>query len=436
MSILTYGGRFGRIGGKITSRQSANLVFQVEGQAFLQWYYVPDDPYAEVTITRPNGYLFFQSNTPNSAIINYGDGVVEEYQFTLWSGSYYLAFSSQIDQPVNSTISNMAPLENHIFQDSFTGRRGVTINIKKPNNIIQIATFVCLFYDILPQQIANLKNIETLSFQFPKKLIAFPYEWSLLTNVKYLNLTEISETKFIVYPSGFSNFKLLNLSIFNTFDFSDIETSNLSLIANYADTLESLDIRNCNINDLPDEFSLLVNLKNLEIGSNGTNTYSSPPPVVNEITSLTRLFLGYFNPNLNDWGDLSGLINLETLFIQGCTNLPTNIPDWWLTTKLKEYNCRRTYDTQQRMDEFVDSLFVFVTTNAPMSGTASDPFRSMTIVTFSNSDAPIFWLIPTGTYQQPSGYVQGVSNGTPASQYEKVWVLVNQYDHVWNLPPL
>jgi len=33
---------------------------------------------------------------------------------------------------------------------------------------------------------------------------------------------------------------------------------------------------------------------------------------------------------------------------------------------------------------------------------------------------------PSGTYQMPTGFSYGVSNGTPASQKEKIWVAVNQ----------
>lgn len=35
---------------------------------------------------------------------------------------------------------------------------------------------------------------------------------------------------------------------------------------------------------------------------------------------------------------------------------------------------------------------------------------------------------PTGTYQAPSGFVLGSSDGTPASQLEKIYVLVNNYN--------
>ena len=40
---------------------------------------------------------------------------------------------------------------------------------------------------------------------------------------------------------------------------------------------------------------------------------------------------------------------------------------------------------------------------------------------------------PTGTYQAPSGFEQGVSNGTPASQMEKVYVLTHNYSQTWNI---
>ena len=86
--------------------------------------------------------------------------------------------------------------------------------------------------------------------------------------------------------------------------------------------------------------------------------------------------------------------------------------------------------TQLRVDTWVDNWYTFITTNAAMTGANTLPFRGMnhniTSTTIGDGTAS-----PAGTYQQPTGYIQGVNNGTPASPKEKIWVMVNQYGHNW-----
>src|SRR5690606_23306113 len=103
---------------------------------------------------------------------------------------------------------------------------------------------------------------------------------------------------------------------------------------------------------------------------------------------------------------------------------------------LKIIQIVHSFATQADFDLFIDNIYTFVIANAPIVGIDTDQGRHMLIVNYDTAyhTNPGNYL-PTGTYQQPAGYVQGSSNGTPASQFEKVWVLVNQYDHVWQLPP-
>ena len=35
---------------------------------------------------------------------------------------------------------------------------------------------------------------------------------------------------------------------------------------------------------------------------------------------------------------------------------------------------------------------------------------------------------PSGTYEAPTGYIQGSANGTPTSPMQAIYVLVNQYN--------
>src|SRR5690606_7606115 len=124
---------------------------------------------------------------------------------------------------------------------------------------------------------------------------------------------------------------------------------------------------------------------------------------------------------------------LERLVIHSNPNLPAEVPVWFAAlVNLKELVIYSTFRTQQRCDAFVNSFYDFVAANAPISGSANDPFRSM-VIDFNNTLNPGINFRPSGIYQQPTGYVQGISNGTPASPLEKVWVMDNQYDHTWDI---
>lgn len=440
MAILKYGTRFGTIGGKITSHQSANLVFQVQGQAFLQWLYNPDDPYAEPNpnATMNNGYLNIQSSTPNKATINYGDGVIETYDFYEYNGVYYLAFSSQIGWTPNASIQNYNPIENHVFQDGYTGLRGVVMSLKKPESIISITSLVVLLRNYLPVEIANLGSLQSLNFTYCQYVTSFPYQWIKLASLQSLILVRISQTLLSEYPTSFLRFEnLSNLQIREIFDFSDLDASNARMIGNYGDKLSVLNIAESKMSDIPAEWANLTALTELRAF---LNSWTNIPNNVNLIPSIQSLSIG--NAFLVGWDNLNlpNLTNLDVGYPSGNVGVGKLSPSFGNTILnsplLKSIDVHHSFATQSDFDTFIDNFYTFITNNANITGLSTDPWRGMTINEY-NANYPLnpANYLPTGTYQQPTGYVQGSANGSPASQFEKVWVLVNQYDHVWKLPP-
>lgn len=195
-------------------------------------------------------------------------------------------------------------------------------------------------------------------------------------------------------------------------------------------TLRTLSIGNtvnrAAFNSLPtDPVWGLQNLTQLtSISFQAAASFGAIPAALNGMVALQSLNLQQCD--INDWGNLNNLINLTFISLSNNTNLPTSLPSYLsLLTKLKTLTLAFTWQSQSRVDTFVDNFYNFIVANAPMVGNASSSFRSMT-VTITGS------FSPTGTYQQPSGYVAGSSNGSPASQKEKIWVLVNQYSHIVN----
>lgn len=102
------------------------------------------------------------------------------------------------------------------------------------------------------------------------------------------------------------------------------------------------------------------------------------------------------------------------------------------------YSLQQIFDhfsagTQSRVDSIVD--VVYDETVKHLMSSQENGHRNLwyyltsTLYGFSTGSPKR----PTGTYQAPSGFEQGVSNGTPASQMEKVYVLTHNYSQTWNI---
>ena len=82
----------------------------------------------------------------------------------------------------------------------------------------------------------------------------------------------------------------------------------------------------------------------------------------------------------------------------------------------------------------VNNLFDFVATRGygDITTGGSDKFRDMNISLIIGG-ADNTNNRPSGTYQAPAGFNKNVSNGTPANELEKVYCLVENYGHTWEV---
>lgn len=431
-------GKFIKIGGKISNLLNSKLQFTVRGPSFLNWYYNATDPYAVVSASSPNGLMQITSTRPNTVTINYGDGVTEVFNFIQQGTVYYFIMQSQINQPPPSGVP-VTPVMNHAFTDGNTGvDRIVTLSIQYPEYITGLTTSLVLLRGSYPADIDKFKLV-SLSINYTRFLTSFP---SSIFNIKTLiglSLITPSQTLLTSFPDAFLGFvNLQNLGIGGVFDFSDPIGSGFYKIGNYGSTLQTLSIQGSRIGqtntDLPVELLNLTGLKSLNISA---NLFTTTPPLINQMTSLTNLVLGGFTTETitNNWGDFRNLVNLQNLTASVMQSLPTTLPTWFNSLiKLKVFTLSGSYHTLTRINAFVDNFYDLIINTAPITGTNVNIFRSMTITIYSANIANVCPR-PTGTYQQPSGYIQGSFNGDPASQMEKIWVLTNQYAHVWAVNP-
>lgn len=205
-------------------------------------------------------------------------------------------------------------------------------------------------------------------------------------------------------------------------------------------SLEVLDIRSCNYSADYNITATNNKLTDISIGAQSWNA-GQVPSFINKLTALKilRIWPVSSNPStaMLGYGNFQNCINLEQLEIFRCSAMTTDVPAWFSNfTKLKVITAYTSFNTQSRMDTWVNNLYAFIVANASMSAGLTK-FRNMVISIYATSVSNDISssVRPSGNYQQPAGYVAGSNNGAPASPMEKIWVLTNQYSHTWTVKP-
>lgn len=267
----------------------------------------------------------------------------------------------------------------------------------------------------LPLSIGNLTKLTSLDLSSNvSQSLRMP---SNLGNIVYLNTLSLRNTRM--------PFNHLVDTIFSLTNINYIRLSACGYIMDY---------------DLPnDNFSL----KRIEIGGSGNSWNNNAlPSFLTKLKALEIL-------NINDegstaptgfiryWIDLTPIAaTLNTIYIVRLTDFETTIPDWFdNAVALKTLYIYASFQNTGGADAWINNFYDKVVSVASMSS-GNTLLRNMTIsqVSATASDNNNTTR-PTGTYQQPTGYIQGIDNGTPTSPLEMIWVLVNQYGHTWTLKP-
>lgn len=281
--------------------------------------------------------------------------------------------------------------------------------------------------------------------------------FSLTANVSFAITGGTTGRKIYVSPFGNGVMKLIKVTFQNPLTIIRFDATNWWLRGNLStaiDSLQNLVTLNLGNNYLDTIPANIANLTSLEtLGLNGSPSLGGKiPDFVFLISSLKVLFfannlngLTYTQANFTRLSELGNLIEF-TFGILGFSELPPPIFDAPSLVKItaispngsssispsipasadaritwRYFNPTGCYREITTVNTFVDNLYTFITTNAAISGASSLPFRAFNLVMTAAVS------VPTGIFQQPSGYSAGVSNGSPASVQEKLWVLVNQY---------
>lgn len=387
--------------------------------------------------------LTFYSNI--NVKVDWGDGNIQSYATSLQGGAY--SFLLYAKGGSNGTTVQGWWTNYHSYTDGLTTKKRV----------------ITFYFDLLQLRNVSVTNmvLDLQSFDFDFKaapnLLSFSAVFlnttsspgDVNTNASFttINAAAIASSSMTgvtlqscfssnfqynsVIPSFLFNMPLQTLGIGGRHDLKTFSQSGFDQIYRLGPTLKSLSLSVpfSDAQGLPTTFNQLTNLTSFSYSS--VQTWASVPAPIRQLSSVQSIGC-YSNYNQTSIGDISAMTGLITLAFTETYNITTSLPVGMVNcTLLKNYKFPSCYGTTARVDAFISNFYSFVTTNAPMTGTSANQFRAMTVDVGTTSGFQAA-AVPTGIYRQPTGFVLGISNGSPASSLEMVWVLVNQYAHTWS----
>lgn len=361
---------------------------------------------------------FHIKSTPNTIYIDFGDGspiFSEDF-----SGDY--SWRREIGKVYN-------------YPDS--SEKTVKIWFKYPSKLGIFELLNSNYIKNFPTELGLYPNLNTiilinLTFgNFPVNSGSISVKTFIANNISISPITSI--------PLWVTRSKIQNLRFVGGVNFSNIATSNLDKLYNilglYSFVTSGFTLTEANF---PASLKDSPTLRQLGMADLTNTIYQK----INDCRQLTHLSYGHtsyftggggFNSsgNFSDWGvGVGGMTNLIHFSASMCVDVPSSLPLGMETSGLKTVDFRGSFRTEPRMTALINDTYSRVVATASMT-TGNTVMRNIFFdlgAINTNPPYPLnIQIRPTGTYQQPTGYVQGSSNGSPASPMEKVWVLIKQY---------
>ena len=425
--------------------------FQVKHNWFPKCFYSYDNANfipEPVACCSVNSAIIFDSPNYFTCIVDYGDGHMAQHSAGLVGSSYVMVFKSLIFDSYKAPGSHWRGdgetiVEPHHYEDDDESvMRTVTMTFSNPITSVSASTIILNAFPILESADLNHVNISENGH-----IPSIPYDsLSRVPNLKTLVLIATG-TRIVGFPESFwDKTGLTTLELENVLDCSDIETSGIRNVANLT-KLKTLNLTGCRIPKYLKEYNTLSNLTRLEwaCGTKFDGDWSEYPSMdeVDEfhpnVSSIK--VVSYRDSGRDKFPVLRRGINWNKASVFGCGslgNLERRYPDWLYDVRnlksLTRFNTA-SLSNISRMDSIVDEFYDFVTSweYITMNSVALDGERNqfygcsfrLTSSSYPNDDPR-----PSGTYQAPSGFVKGQSNGNPASPMEKIYALVENYNMV------
>jgi hypothetical protein len=404
--IFTSQNRILTINGKAIERKTNTLSFAVDGTKFPTQY---------SSLAGQFTLIFYKSQNVS---VNFGDGTVRNYTTDPIGSDHQIFFRTD-------GASGQTP---YTYTDGNAGTRIISFTFSELIELKLVFIQFCTVLGAFPVEIGVARKLETLSLR-SLKISTFPTSLTFLNTIKTWNTRNAIINVIPQISEGLFNSPLETLTISGTYDLSDLIASNFFKIDQLKNTLLNFQADTNNINAFPDEIIQCNKLKDIRCDF---NNFSALPIQIESLPNLEYLLIGNSSYKVTNSRmlDFSNSPKLQSLLLRidnlNLTDLVTKWAGLKSLTTLGASNFNNFTGTNARFNEFIDVFYTLCTTNGSiLNNGAAAPYPNR----FRN----IAWghssLTFTGTKTAPPGYVQGVSNGTPANQGQKAFVLQNQYSH-------
>lgn len=405
MAFRRVDGKLAKVDGKFSFRNVNTLTFEVYGSQF------PETNYTALFLQ--NFLITFHSK--QSLTINWGDGFSTQY--------------SDISS-FNVKSNGSTPIQPYIYQDGNTGSRLITFTFDSLLLVRGITIEFTKLTGTFPIELGESKTLEVINLR-STELNGFPDSLSNIGSLKtWITRQAIIGGLHSKIPDGIFNSNIEILIVSGTYDLSNNIASNFFKINQIKNSLIQFSADACKIKTLVEEIRQCIGITDLRINSNDFDEF---PKQIESLTQLNWLSVGNLNFQVIDGSliDFSNHSKLKRLLIFISNLNLFEIPIKWnglfsLENMVEGFNI--FINTNARFDEFITHFYTLCTQNGSITNNSGQ------FATYPNRFRNISWghgtLSFTGAKVAPAGYVQGVSNGTPANEGEKVYVLQNQYGHL------
>jgi hypothetical protein len=408
-------GKIAQVGEAFLERKNNSLTFEVEGETF-------PDPYLRTLNTR----IELTSSTPNSLVINYGDGTVVTENFESIGDEYKMLVKW------DTLSQSLGLIPKHTYQDSNTGPRFITFNFLELQSIRKLIIQDVKLINRISENINSIKLLENLSLIRVANLTEL--NLNLPDNIRSIDFQRIGSVMFNKIPDSIFNTKVNSMLLSGIFDFQDNITSNLFKLNQLSSTLTSLRLSSLP-SVLPEELFDCKKITSLQI----SGSFNVIDDRINQLKDLSTLYYTSDKTDVFELANFNSLNKLGTIVISVNTADFSTMSENWsgLKSLFRFFVFRRLVRTTQKFNEFTENFYTLCTENGfldPSSTEAQNtgfPEQFRDISWGDTND----WFTVTNTIQAPSGFSLGISNGTPANNAEKIYVLIENYGHTVELAP-
>lgn len=416
-----------------------------------------------------NSNVLFRADENFVATVDWGDGIIEVFSpYKNQSGEYVLIFRAlNVPQKKNPNgnmgwdtpasgykVETIPP--HHYADDRQDIQRTVVVSFNSPIKTCSFDTALMTQMPIL--EIPDLKSFSLTASRFIKefkfdKLAASPNLINMTVSGIGESLSFTDKTK--EFPKGILEMTdLESLRLNSSLNLSDVNSSGVRGISNLK-KLKSLYLGGNGIGIYLKEYNDLPELSALEMYT-GRNQYSGSitieefceTPSFDEVDKINQnvkelwWIAGWDDGEFGDcWHESitgKGLEKLEVMYLNLKYASTSQFPEY-----LKEmrscwyFKWCSLFKTQEKADQVPVTLYNYMKgwDNLTMSQTAKDgkrnQFYGCTIEGYVAANSTYGDKVPSGEYVAPNGFEEGVSDGSPSTPMEYVYILVHNYNQKW-----